>query len=370
MSVLTTQISMPRLPAVRLPAKRAAGRRPGSDVTGLEVGASQAIAAQARVHDGILTTERAAARALPSGLLRDGVVIDPDGLARELKELFKQHRFAKRVRVGLATPRTILRVIDLPPLDEKDIPAALRMQAREQIPMPLDRAVMDYRKVGIVDTPAGPRLRLVVVVTERDGVDRLLTALRRAGLKPVGIDLAMFALIRALHDQQSTDGPVLYANLGDLTNIAIAETGVCRFTRLAPQGLASLLRRLTDEHATPADQAFVLVQQAGSEPQIDEADGHRRAVGDLVARTATELGAELRTAAEFYSTQFGTRPVSTGVVAGLLAPLPGFVEAVAAASGLELRCGEVSAVSRGALRDLDARLAPLASGLSVGELGR
>ncbi len=37
--------------------------------------------------------------------------------------------------------------------------------------MPLDRAVMDYQTVGLVDTPAGRRLRVVVVVTEREGVD-------------------------------------------------------------------------------------------------------------------------------------------------------------------------------------------------------
>ncbi len=34
-------------------------------------------------------------------------------------------------------------MIDLPPLEEKDIKAALMMQAQERIPMPLDSAVMD-----------------------------------------------------------------------------------------------------------------------------------------------------------------------------------------------------------------------------------
>ncbi|MGA2929060.1 MAG: pilus assembly protein PilM [Solirubrobacteraceae bacterium] len=369
--MLSKPIPAPRLPAVKLPAVRLpARRRPSATVTGLEIGATQAIAAQARVHEGAITAERVASRVLPPGLLRDGIVLEPDGLAHELKALFNEHRFAKRVRVGLATPRTILRVIDLPPLPDRDIPAALRMQAQEQIPMPLDRAVMDYRAVGLVDTPTGQRLRLVVVVTERDGVNRLLEALRRAGLKTVGIDLSMFALIRALHDHQSAQGPVLYANLGDLTNIAIAETGVCRFTRLAPHGLSTLLGRLADQHGIPTDQALALVRQAGGGLRGGDVSEHQQALGDLLARTATELGTELRTAAEFYSTQFGAGPVATGVVAGPLAPLPGFIDAVAAASGLELRSGEVSVANPGALRDLDARLASLACGLAVEELDR
>jgi len=371
MSVLTQPISLPRLPSVRLRGARMPARRGrAGSVTGLEIGATQAIAAQARMHDGRIAVERAAVRPLPAGLLRDGVVIEPGELGRELRELFKAHRFAKRVRVGLATPRTILRVIDLPPLPDRDIAAALRMQAQEQIPMPLDRAVMDYRTVGIVETPAGPRLRLVVVVTERDGVDRLLTALRRAGLKPIGIDLSMFALIRALHDHQPADGPVLYANLGDLTNIAIAETGVCRFTRLAPHGLSMLIGRLTEDLGIPPGEVLALVARIGTATSGEVLGERERAVGELLSRTAAELGAELRTAAEFYCTQFGTSRITNGVVAGPLAPLPGFVEAVGAASGLELRCGHVAVAGASALHDLDPRLAPVASGLAVAELGR
>ena len=126
----------------------------------------------------------------------------------ELKRLFSEHKLSKRVRVGLATPRTVLRVIDLPPLDDKDIRTALIMQAQERIPMPLDRAVMDFHKVGLVDTADGQRLRVIVVVTEREGVDVLLDTLRRAGLKPEGIDLSVFSVIRSLnHHVDAADGP-------------------------------------------------------------------------------------------------------------------------------------------------------------------
>ncbi len=58
--------------------------------------------------------------------------------------------------------------------------------------MPLDRAVMDFHKVGLVDTPEGQRLRVIVVVTEREGVDRPArhAAPRRPqarGHRPVGL---------------------------------------------------------------------------------------------------------------------------------------------------------------------------------------
>jgi type IV pilus assembly protein PilM len=364
MSVLTRQIGMPRLPSVR--GRKAA--RGAATVTGLEIGATQAIAAQARLQDGRIVAERVGTRVLPTGLMRDGLVLDAAKLAAELKQLFAEHRLSKRVRVGLATPRTVLRMIDLPPLDERDVKAALMMQAQERIPMPLDRAVLDYQTVGLVDTPDGQRLRVIVVATEREGVDRLLDVLRRAGLKPEGIDLSVFAVIRALGHLDQTGGPVLYAQLGDLVNIGIAESGVCRFTRQAPQGLAMVLERLAENLAIPVDQAHAMLHSDGLHRPVESQDEADRTVTDLLARAAVELGSELRAAAEFYSTQFGSGIVTTGVVAGPLAPLPGFVPALAAASGLELTCGEVTADGTEAMGGMDPRLAPVATGLAVGEL--
>jgi type IV pilus assembly protein PilM len=338
-------------------------------MTGLEIAATQAIAAQAGLRGGRIVAERVAVRPLPPGLMRDGLVVEPDRLATELRALFSEHHFSKRVRVGLATGRTVLRVIDLPPLAERDIRAALLAVAQEQIPMPLDRAVMDFRTVGLIDTPEGRRLRVIAVVTEREGVERLVETLRQAGLKPEGIDLSIFAVIRALGDIEQSEGPVLYAQLGDLVNIAIAESGLCRFTRQAPEGLAMVLERLTQMLAIPTDQAQGLLQGLQVQrPGANQSEGDRE-VAALLSRTAAELGSELRAAAEFYSTRFGSAPVTTGVLTGPLAPLPGFAEALAAESGLRLTCGEVTAASADALGGVDPRLAPVAVGLSVADVG-
>jgi type IV pilus assembly protein PilM len=361
-SVLSKQIAMPSLPSLRV--RRPTRSRRAATVTGLEIGATQAVAAQARLQGGQIVAERVVARRLPAGVMRDGLVTDADRLSAELKSLFAEHKLSKRVRVGLATPRTVLRVIDLPPLDDKDIRTALVMQAQERIPMPLERAVMDFQTVGLVDTPDGQRLRVIVVVTEREGVDLLLETLRRAGLRPEGIDLSVFSVIRALTHLEQDQGPVLYAQLGDLVNIAIAEGGVCRFTRQAPQGLAMVLSRLAESRGIPVDEAHALLHGSAPDEPGDQTD---LPVADLLRRTAVELGSELRAAAEFYSTQFGS-VVTAGVVAGPLAPLPGFVDALSAASGLEVTCGEVIAADADALGDVDARIAPVATGLAVGAL--
>jgi hypothetical protein len=125
-----------------------------------------------------------------------------------------------------------------------------------------------------------------------------------------------------------------------------------------------VLGRLAENRSVPLDHAHELLY---AETDDERAEGDV-SVADLLTRTALELGAELRAAAEFYSTQFGPDVVTKGVVAGPLAPLPGFVEALAVSSGLELTCGEVVAGDDGVLNDVDARIAPVATGLAVGAL--
>ena len=350
------------------PSKGRKSARGKTTITGLEIGATQAIAAEAHLDDGRIVADHVVARTLPLGLMRDGLITDGPRMATELKAFFAEHRLPKHVRVGLATPRTVLRVIDLPPLEEKDIRTALMMQAQERIPMPLESAVLDYQSVGLVDTPEGQRLRLIVVATEREGVMRLLAVLRQAGLKPEGIDLSIFAAIRALRVDRAP-GPVLYAQLGDLVNIAIAESGVCRFTRQAPQGLALLLERLAENRAIPTAEAQAVLARVTAEGSVSAAGDEEQEVAELLRRLAIELGSELRAAAEFYATQYASGIVTAGVVAGPLAPLPGFVSALSAASGLELICGEVATAGPDALDGVDVRLAPVACGLAVGELG-
>lgn len=376
MSLLTKEISLPKLrtPRVRAPGLQRRRLRPASTggaraaaVTGLEIGATQAIAAEAALSDGAIVARRVVGRPLPAGLVRDGLVTQPDALARELRALFAEHKLARRVRVGLATPRTILRVIDLPPLDEADVRAVLPMQARDRIPMPLESAVLDHQTIGLVDTPEGQRLRVVVVATERTGVDALLATLREAGLRAEGIDLSVFAAMRAVATAEPTNGPVLHAQLGDLVNIAVADGGICQFTRQAPQGLALVLDRLVEQRGCTTEDALALLRAAAGDeaPAPDQA----RDVGVVLSRVADELGSELRAAAEFFSTQSGTT-VSAGIITGALAPLRGFVEALSDASGLELRCGAVRLDGTEAGDTTDPRVAAVAVGLAVGEIPR
>jgi type IV pilus assembly protein PilM len=239
------------------------GRRGGADVVGLDIQPGHVAAVQAHVNGGI-SVRHAAEAALPADIVREGEVLDEGVLAETLRELFKDGGLDRRVRLGVANQRTVLRTLDLPPVDDrKEIEAAVRFQAQDQVPMPLSNAVLDFHALGIVETPEGPRQRVVLVAAQRDMIQRLLAAVRDAGLRPEGVDLSAFALIRSLYRPDPEHaGRVLYLNVDGLTNMAIAEGTLCRFTRVVGGGIEAMASQLAERRSIPLVEARELLAAA------------------------------------------------------------------------------------------------------------
>ena len=142
---------------------------------------------------------RAATESLGPGLFHEGEVIDVDGLAERVKNFFREHDLPKRIRLGVASQKIALRVLELPVINnEQELEAAVRFQAQEELPMPLEQAVLDYHVLDRVDNGEGGRMRVVVVGARRDTVEHLLEVARKAGLQPELVDLSAFAMVRAV----------------------------------------------------------------------------------------------------------------------------------------------------------------------------
>jgi type IV pilus assembly protein PilM len=236
-------------------------RRAGTtDVVGLDVQPGLAAAVKVRVN-GSIRAERAVVKPLDADMIREGEVVDVEALSEALRELFAEGGLGKRVRLGIANQRSVMRTIELPPVtDRKELAAAVAFQAQDEVPMPLSNAVLDFHPLGVSDTPNGPRQHVVLVAAQRDMVERLLSAVRAAGLTPVGVDLSAFALIRSLRRVGEGDAErVLYLNVDGLTNLAIAQGDVCRFTRVIGGGVEAMASELATRRGIALREARALL---------------------------------------------------------------------------------------------------------------
>jgi type IV pilus assembly protein PilM len=243
-------------------------RRSTADLVGLDIQPGYIAAVQAKVN-GSIVVEHAAGVSLPGDTVREGEVLDEQVLTEALRELFSDGRLGKRVRLGIANQRTVLRTLDLPPVtDRKELAAAVRFQAEDQVPMPLGNAVLDFQSLGMIDTPSGQRQRVIVVAAQRDMVERLVGAVRAAGLRPEGVDLSAFALIRSLYrPSPEGEGRVLYLNVGGLTNMAIADGTICRFTRVVGGGIEAMAAEVAERRQIPLVDARKLLSAVSLLPE-------------------------------------------------------------------------------------------------------
>jgi type IV pilus assembly protein PilM len=320
---------------------------------------------------GRVAVERSAYALLPSGVVRDGEVMDVDTLATALRDLFADKKLSKRVRLGVANQRIVMRTVDLPPLtDPKEIASAIRFQAQDHIPMPLDQAVLEHQVLGPVETADGTRTRVVLVAARRDMLDRLLEATTRAGLRPQGIDLSAFAMIRALYRPGGAD-TVGYVSVGGITNVAIARTTTCVFTRTIAHGTESIATELAERRALTLEHAHQWLRHVGLLEPVDEIEGDEGIVAEaraVLSDGVRKIGSEIRNTLDFHLMQEGSTAVEQMVLTGPALALPGFTDQLAEHIGLPVEVGTVPEATPGALAGGDASRFTVAAGLTVDEV--
>lgn len=343
-------------------------------LVGLDIDPAGVAVAQVAVN-GHVEIERAAFAELESGIVRDGEVADSDALTETLKALWRDEKgLDKRVRVGVANQKIVVRVVELPPLESrKELEAAVRFQAQESIPMPLENAVLDFHTLGVEETEAGPRQRAVVVAARRDMIERLLIAVRNAGLRPEGIDLAAFAMVRALHGagrgaQAPGDAPeqVVYLWLSGITNLAVARGTDCLFTRASGGGLETMAVELAERRRLTLVHARQWLQHVGLDARLEEIEGDADIVEearDVLADGVRRIATEVRSSLDFQTAYGGRGGVSRVVLTGPATAVPGFAHALEGALGLPVLEAQVDHVPAG----VDARRITVAAGLALEE---
>jgi type IV pilus assembly protein PilM len=362
-------------------------------IVGLDLEAGSIAAAEVGTN-GKTAVTRHGVVPLGSGVFREGEVTDPEALAEALKQLFGEHKLSKTVRLGIANQKVAVRTLRLPLIeDDKELETAIRFQAQEHIPMPIEQAILDWQVVGRVSGPSGERqMDVVAVAARRDMLGRLMEAMRRASLRPVGFDLSAFGMIRALareaHPAVGTaeyvDAPNggtveealspqlggegaapaeagssaeatvparLYCNLGDTTNLAVARDTACLFTRVSPYGVEGIAQRLAERRRLTLEHARQWLGHVGLERPIEGVEGDPEIISaarEALAEGAGRLVDELRLSLEFYGAQEGAVAIDGVVACGPGTTIPGLVDR------LQRDLGQPFSVARpGALAHID-----------------
>lgn len=329
-------------------------------VVGLDIGTSGVRAAELTLGKGGATLERFGQVALPAGAVRDGEVVDTAAVAAAIRQLWTQAKFTtKKVVVGVANQKVVVRQVDLPWLPADEMKKALAFEVQDHIPMPVDQAILDYHPLEEFTNDAGGRMmRVLLVAAARDMVGSALEALTSAGLQPQMVDLTSFAVLRALvtPGQGDPNQAEALVDIGaNVTNIVVHQAGMPRFVRILLMGGNDITDAVAERLGVPQDQAEAVKQQTGLS-LVGSADGHpaQRAI----EASGSAFVDEVRGSLDYFMAQAGVPRIGRVVLSGGGSRLVGLAERLSSATRLPVQAARpMSALKLGKTGLTDAQLA-------------
>lgn len=286
--------------------------------------------------------------ALPPGAVTDGEIADPAAVTAVIARLWKELslRRGADVRLGLAGPRLIVRTVELPQMPPAELAAAVRLNAGDLIPIPVEDAVLDHEVLETLGpgpgapaeatepgapAPAG-RVRVLLAAAHRGLVERAVATVRAAGLRVRAVDLVPLALIRSVGRRVSDNGEGAEAIVdvgAGLTVVVVHELGLARFVRVLSGGGGRVTAALAEGLALDAEQAEALKRQLDAAP-VATADRARA----VMAPAVDELAEAVRSSLDYARTQPDAPRILRVVLTGGGSLTPGLASRITELTGM------------------------------------
>jgi type IV pilus assembly protein PilM len=348
-----------------------------SDAIGLDIGTSAVRAALVGEGRGRRSLLRFGQVALPPGAVVGGEIRDAGAVSEAIGQLWKRAKFkSKRAIIGVANQRVVVRQIDIPYLDEKELRESLQFQVADHIPMSVENAELDYQVVDDYVTEEGQRmLRLLLVAAASDMVEAFLSTASAGGIQPDGVDLTPFAVARAVshvaRGEAGVAGAEAIVDIGaGVTNIVVHHNGEPRFVRILLVGGDDASSALADVLEVEFDEA------EAAKLDLGRGVGSKSAQ-DVLDERVEALVREIQGSIDYYLSQDDSEPVSSVVITGGGSLTPGLVDRLEQGLGAQVRAGSTLTdmdVSKAGLTDEQlAQVEPVSAaavGLAMGALSK
>lgn len=160
-------------------------------------------------------------------IIKDGVIIDIPEMAKSAHELFDKFVVGeittRRVAMSIPAMRTFTRTIKLPKLTNKELEDAVRMEAEQYIPVPVDDLYMDYSITSTTET----EIELLAVAVPKKIVDSYVALAKVLGLELVALEATIASSSRLFVHTELSDVPTVIIDYGSVSSdITIFDHGI------------------------------------------------------------------------------------------------------------------------------------------------
>src|SRR5205809_2025288 len=166
---------------------------------GVDIGSTGVRAAELSMRSLPPHLMRVAQVPVPDGAVSSGEIRDAAAVSDALRELWRRGKFRSRdVVLGVANQRVVVREVSLPWLTDKELRESLPFQVQEFVPIPVEEAVLDYHVLEEFEREGRRMVRILLVAAQKTMIQQIVQAAEAAKLRPVGLDLVPFAIVRSV----------------------------------------------------------------------------------------------------------------------------------------------------------------------------
>jgi type IV pilus assembly protein PilM len=256
---------------------------------------------------------------------------DVNTFSEILKALVKEVGLTtKKVNLTVSGPGVQIKRISVPSLPKAELKEAVRWEMKDHLPFPVETAQIDYHILNEYVEDNVKRLDLMVVACPKHLIDRTLSIAERAGLQPIHLDVAAFALWNALSvwNQLRKEETVALIELGaEKTGIYLFKEGILQFGREVTPAGADITRAIMEgmgskgEPAATFERAEEIKQEMGipsdpSRERISDKSTSLSKISFLVRPVLERLSAEIGRSLDYYRSQFNEERIDRLLLTG------------------------------------------------------
>ena len=291
-------------------------------LVGLDIGSSSLKLAEIHETSKGYILSRYSQIPIPMGIIVEGVLVEPEELSIKIKELFKQSRCRiKGIVTSLSGHSAIVKKVTLANMNEEELRGQIRDEASKYLPFDtIEDVNFDFQILGGNEYNPN-QMEVLIVAAKKDIIESYTSAIVKAGLKPLIMDVDSFALETMYEENYDfVEGDVaVIVNIGaSITNINVLRNGMSIFTRDFTLGGNAVTEAIRNKLGLTFEDAEKAKVEGALNPDVP-AD---QSGGDILA-FAEPICLEIERSVDYFKSTYGGGDIKQVLLSGGGAKIPG-----------------------------------------------
>ena len=309
-----------------------------SSVIGLDIGASsvKAVEIVQKSKDKGFELRSLGQAALPSEAIVQGAFLNSSAIVDAIREAIDTGRIGGQdVAASVSGHSVIVKRVNIPQMSREELEDQIQWEAEQYIPFDVNEVNLDFQILDSNEEEG--QMDVLLVAAKKDLIDDYVQVISEAGLNPVAIDVAGFAIQNAYEAnyEQNPEAVVALVNIGaQVVNINVLRNGIPAFTRDIMTGGAQYTEEIQKALSVSFDEAERI-----KKGNIDDGEQLQEVIPQEVEQALrgvsdTVIG-EISRSLDFFAATSADARISKVLLSGGGSKIAGFAAAFKERTGLE-----------------------------------